>query len=96
MCACMFPHGFHLTCSGDDPLWKPGQGRDAVQSGRAEAGDGVPLGLAEKTHGAERVAAEERGRGAQGKQDSENHTFGLAWCSLDYNTTANHCVEARS
>lgn len=56
----VFPRRFPLTCIlVTILLWKPGQGRDAVQSGGAEAGDGVPLGLAEKTHGAERVAAEE-------------------------------------
>lgn len=42
------------------------QGRDAVQGGGGETRDGVSAGLAEEAHGAERVAAEERGGGAQG------------------------------
>lgn len=38
-----------------------------MQGGRGETRDGVSAGLAEETHGAERVSAEERGGGAQGK-----------------------------
>ncbi|XP_051262297.1 RING finger protein 151 isoform X3 [Dicentrarchus labrax] len=40
--------------------------RDAVQGGGSETRDGVSVGLTEETYGAERVAAEERGGGAQG------------------------------
>ena len=39
-----------------------------MQGGGGETGDGVSLGFTEETHGAERVTAEERGRGAQGNQ----------------------------
>lgn len=38
-----------------------------MQGGRGETRDGVSAGLAEEAHGAERVPAEERGGGAQGK-----------------------------
>lgn len=41
-----------------------------MQVGGGEARDGVSVGLAEETHGAERVAAEERGGGAQGDEKS--------------------------
>lgn len=37
-----------------------------MQGGGSKKGDGVSLGLTEETHGAERVAAEERSGGAQG------------------------------
>lgn len=37
-----------------------------MQGGGGETRDGVSVGLAEETHGAERVAAEERCGGAQG------------------------------
>lgn len=37
-----------------------------MQAGGGETRDGVKVGLTEETHGAERVAAEERGGGAQG------------------------------
>lgn len=37
-----------------------------MQGGGGETRDGVKAGLTEETHGAERVAAEERGGGAQG------------------------------
>lgn len=43
-----------------------------MQGGGGEARDGVSVGLAEETHGAERVAAEERRGGAQGDQ---SHVF---------------------
>lgn len=38
-----------------------------MQGGRGETRDGVSAGFAEEAHGAERVSAEERGGGAQGK-----------------------------
>ena len=37
-----------------------------MQGGGGKTRDGVEAGLTEETHGAERVAAEERGGGAQG------------------------------
>lgn len=38
-----------------------------MQGGGGETGDGVSARLAEETHGAERVSAEERGGGAKGE-----------------------------
>lgn len=44
-----------------------------MQGGGAETRDGVTIGLSEETHGAERVAAEERGGGAQGDLSHTKH-----------------------
>lgn len=57
----------HWSSNHNEPNYKKTrQGRDAVQSGRDEARDGVPVGLSEETHGAERIAAEEWGGGVEG------------------------------